>query len=229
MRLSIIIPAFNEEKTIHQIVERVRSAPIGGMEKEIIVIDDGSSDKTLEIVKSMVGIKAFRHSANQGKGAAVKTGFLHSTGDICVIQDADLEYDPKDYPALLAPILAGEADVVYGSRFITDRPRRVMYFWHFLGNSFLTFFSNMLTNLNLSDMETGYKAFKKYIVEKMAPDLKAKRFGIEPELTARVARMGARVYEVGISYHGRSYEQGKKIGYKDGIAALWHIIRFNIF
>ena len=229
MKLSIIIPAYNEEKTIAEILKRVQAADIGSVEKEIIVVDDGSTDKTREILKQTVGIRAIFHENNTGKGGAVKTGFLEATGDVMLIQDADLEYDPNDYAALLEPILKGRADVVYGSRFITQKPHRVLYFYHYVGNIFLTFLSNIFTNLNLTDMETGYKVFTGKVAKAIAPKLRSQRFGIEPELTARIARLGVRIYEVGISYYGRGYHEGKKINWRDGIAAIWHIIRFNIF
>jgi glycosyltransferase involved in cell wall biosynthesis len=213
------------------------------LQKEVIIVDDGSTDDTNLKVKSpsfsqQVGIrkgklkskvKYLKKNKNQGKGAALRDGFLQSTGDIVIVQDADLEYDPDDYPALLEPFLHEGADVVYGSRFISDRPHRVLYFWHFAANIFLTTFSNMLTNLNISDMETGYKAFKGELIRAIAPHLQSKRFGFEPEITARIAKVKElKIYEVGISYRGRTYREGKKIGWRDGIRALWEIIKYNV-
>lgn len=229
MKLSIIIPAYNEEKTIAEIVRRVQAAPLPALQKEIIVVDDCSTDKTGEIIKGIPGIMAVFHKKNSGKGGAVKTGFSRATGDIVIIQDADLEYNPADFPDLLAPILAGTADVVYGSRFLGSKPHRIFNLHHYVANRFLTFFSNVFTNLNLTDMEVGYKAFTRNVVDAIAPRLTSKRFGIEVELTARIARAHFRIYEVGINYAGRSYDEGKKISWKDGIAAIWHIIRFNVF
>lgn len=227
-KLSIIIPAYNEKNTIREIIRRINDVDIDPIEKEIIVVDDGSIDGTREIVKSISGIRCIFHEKNLGKGGAVKTGFHNATGDVLLIQDADLEYDPQDYKELLAPILNGEAEVVYGSRFITGKPHRVFNFHHYIANIFLTFLSNVFTNMNISDMETCYKVFTRNVYTKIAPKLKSKRFGIEPELTAHVASGKWRVYEVGISYYGRNYDQGKKINWKDGFAALWHIVRFNL-
>jgi len=228
-KLSIIIPVYNEEKTLAQVVSRVSCTPLAeGMSREIILIDDASTDNTKKVILSLpeTVIKLF-HAVNQGKGAALKTGFARATGDIVVIQDADLEYDPKDYVTLLSPILEGKADVVYGSRLVTNQPHRVFFFWHYLANQFLTLVSNMFTNLNLTDMETGYKMFTREVLSQIQGKLVSKRFGIEPEITARVKHF--RVYEVGISYSGRTYSEGKKIGWKDGVSALWCIVRFNLF
>ncbi len=231
MTVSIIIPVYNEEKTIKELILRVRKSacPIG---KEIIVIDDGSFDKTgeiLEELKNQLGFILIRHQKNLGKGSAVKTGFLVASGDIVLIQDADLEYNPDEYSKLLGPILEGRADVVLSSRFVGGSAHRVLYFWHYLGNRFLSWLSNVFTGLNLTDMESGYKVFRKEVLDSIKEKLKSKRFGIEPELVARVAKGKWRVYEIGISYSGRTYEEGKKINWKDGIAAIRHIIYFNLF
>lgn len=229
MKLSIVIPVYNEQKTVAKIVQKVLSVQLPGVTaREVIVIDDASTDGTArEIAKLPKEIVKLRHEKNMGKGAALKYGFQNVTGDIVVIQDADLEYDPENFSSLLLPILDGRADVVYGSRLVTNQPHRVLFFWHYLGNQFLTFFSNMMTNLNLTDMETCYKMFTRKVVNEFKDKLVSKRFGIEPELTARVKKY--RVYEVGISYSGRTYAEGKKIGWKDGISALWCIVRFNLF
>ncbi len=230
--LSVVVPAYNERATIGEILQRVWNAPVPeGVELEIVVVDDGSTDGTRELLreKAMAGEPAFRLielAANQGKGAAIRAGFRAATGDVLLIQDADLEYNPRDYPQLLQPILDDQADVVYGSRFLGG-PHRVLFFWHSVGNRFLTMLSNMLTDLNLSDMETGYKAFRREVLEDLP--LRSNRFGIEPELTAKVARRGARIFEVPISYWGRTYAEGKKIGWKDGVAAIWAILRYNLF
>jgi glycosyltransferase involved in cell wall biosynthesis len=223
MKLSVVIPAFNETKTIREIVSRVKAVPI---DKEILIIDDGSTDGTREILREMdgvEGVRVFLQPTNQGKGAAVSVGFRHAAGDVVVVQDADLEYDPMEYMKLLAPIEQGHADVVYGSRFLGGGARRVLYFWHTVGNRFLTLTSNMFTNLNLTDMETCYKMFRREVVQSMT--IESRRFGIEPEITAKVARRGYRVFEVPISYYGRTYEEGKKIGWKDAFSALWTIVR----
>ncbi len=224
MRISILIPVYNEAETIKEIVRRVESIP--GV-SEIIIVDDASTDGTEKALAEIEvdGLQIFRHEHNQGKGAAVRTGLSRVSGDIVVIQDADLEYDPRDIPALVSPIVDGEADVVYGSRFLGG-PHRVLYFWHYLGNRFLTLLSNMFTNLNLTDMETGYKAFRAEIVREI--EIESDRFGFEPEITAKVARLGCRIYELPISYFGRGYEAGKKITWRDGIAAFYHILRFNL-
>jgi glycosyltransferase involved in cell wall biosynthesis len=223
MKLSVLIPVFNEVHTISAILQRVTAAPVD-LEKEIIVVDDGSTDGTREILKSYADITVIFHNQNAGKGAALRTGLEYVTGDIVVIQDADLEYNPSDYPALLDPILQGDADAAYGSRFLGG-PHRVLFFWHYVANRFLTLVSNMLSDLNLTDMETGYKAFRVEVLK--AIHLQSDRFGFEPEITAKVARQGCRLYEVPISYHGRDYTAGKKITWRDGLAALWHIIKYN--
>lgn len=230
-KLSIVIPAYNERATVEALLRRVAAAPIpGGLEREILIVDDGSGDGTGELLKELeqTGDPAFRlveHPHNRGKGAALRTGFEQVTGDVVLVQDADLEYDPRDYPTLLQPILDGEADVVYGSRFLGG-PHRVLFFWHYVGNRFLTTLSNMFTDLNLSDMETCYKVFRAEVLRGMT--LCSDRFGIEPELTAKVAKTRARIYEVPISYHGRTYAEGKKIGWRDGFAAIWAILRYNL-
>ncbi|HXO22533.1 MAG TPA: glycosyltransferase family 2 protein [Thermoanaerobaculia bacterium] len=231
-RLSIVIPAYNERATAKILLERVARAPLPeGVEREVIVVDDGSSDGTRELLRELLaaGDPPFRlveHAVNQGKGAAIRSGFAAATGDLVLIQDADLEYDPADYPRLLQPILDDEADVVFGSRFLGG-PHRVLFFWHSVGNRFLTTLSNMLTDVNLSDMETCYKVFRREVLDGLR--LESNRFGIEPELTAKVVRKGARIYEVPISYRGRTYAEGKKIGWKDGFAAIWAIVRYNFF
>lgn len=233
-KISIVVPIYNEEKTLEKIIVAVENADVFGLEKEIILVDDGSRDKSKEILEKYADMhKVLHHEKNQGKGAALRTGFKSATGDIILIQDADLEYDPQEYSEILKPILDGKADVVFSSRFLSHRPHRVLYFWHSLGNKFLTGLSNMLTNLNLTDMESGYKAFTKEILDQIAPKLKSKRFGIEPELVARVAKLArwnkCRVYEVGISYSGRTYAEGKKIGWKDGMEAVWCVVKYNLF
>lgn len=233
--LSIVIPVYNEAKFIEITLKKIISAKTPGFKKEIIIVDDGSKDETPQILKKITSkIKTAKvvlicKKKNEGKGSALKTGFLKTTGDIVLIQDADLEYDPSDYNILLEPFLKDDADVVYGSRFITNRPHRVLYFWHYLVNNFLTAFSNILTNLNLTDMETGYKVFKGEIIRKIAPQLESKRFGFEPEITARIAKIKeVKIFEVGIAYSGRTYKEGKKIGWKDGIKAIWEIIKYNL-
>ena len=228
-KLSILIPVYNEAGTIKEIIRRVRAAEANGLQKEIIVVDDASTDETGKILQDVSNdgdLKIHKHSHNRGKGAAIRTAIEQASGEILLIQDADLEYDPADYPQLLKPILDGRADVVYGSRF-TGGPHRVLLFWHYTANKFLTLLSNMLCNLNLTDMETGYKVFKRKCVEGLK--LNAERFGIEPELTAKLARRRYRFYETPISYSGRDYSEGKKIGWKDGLAALWFIFRYRFF
>ncbi len=226
-KLSIVIPAYNEEKTIAEVISRVKKVDVG-LEKEIIVVDDGSTDGTTQLLKQLANeqVKVFFHEKNAGKGAALQTGFSRATGDIVLVQDADLEYDPREYPRLLEPILDGRADVVYGSRFLGG-PHRVLLFWHYVGNRFLTTLCNLCANLNLTDMETCYKVFRREVLEKIR--LKSKRFGFEPEITVKVGKLRCRVYEVPISYSGRDYSEGKKITWKDGIAAIFHILRFRFF
>jgi len=230
MKVSIIIPIYNEKQTIAEILDRVQKVNLKnlGLTKEIIVIDDASTDGSGEILKNLKGINLLTQPINSGKGSAIRKGFQAADGDFIIMQDADLEYDPEEYPKLLKPLVDGKADVIYGSRFIGSEPHRVLYFWHYVGNKILTTLSNMLTNLNLTDMETGYKVFTKEAIKKILPHLTAARFGIEPELTAQVAKKKLRVMEVGISYQGRTYEEGKKINWKDGIAAIWHIIKYNV-
>ena len=229
-KLSVVIPVFNEKNTIKEIVRQVEAVRLP-LEKEIIIIDDCSTDGTRDILKGFdkSKYKIIFRERNEGKGAALREGFLEATGDIVIIQDADLEYDPNDYLKIIEPILKGRGDVVYGSSFITGDPKRVLYFWHFLGNAFITKLSNLLSGLTFSDIETGYKAFRKEVVNSFKEKLKSKRFGIEPEITARLAKGRWRVYEIGISYYGRTYEEGKKINWRDGFAAIWHVIKFNIF
>lgn len=227
MKLSIIIPVYNEKHTISEILRRVEAVDLPNIEKELVIVDDFSGDGTRELLRALGRHQVIFHEKNLGKGAALRTGFKRATGEILLIQDADLEYDPAEYPKLLAPILKNQADVVYGSRFMGDRPHRVLYFWHYVANKFLTLLSNIFTNLNLSDIETGYKVFRKSVIEKI--NLRSSDFGFEPEITAKVAKTGARVYEVGISYDGRTYEEGKKINFMDGIKAIWYILRYNLF
>jgi glycosyltransferase involved in cell wall biosynthesis len=225
MKLSVVVPVYNERDTIEKVYERIKAVDL---DKEILLIDDCSTDGTREIVRGLADdqTKIFFHEKNMGKGAALRTGFSNATGDILVIQDADMEYDPAEYRKLIRPILEGKADVVYGSRFAGGEYHRVLFFWHMAGNKFLTLLSNMFTNLNLTDMETGYKVFSRDVFKKIR--IEENRFGFEPEITAKIARMGARIYEVGISYAGRSYEEGKKIGWKDGLSAIRCIVKYNL-
>jgi glycosyltransferase involved in cell wall biosynthesis len=224
--LSVVIPCFNEAGTILDLIERVRQAPVAS--KQLIVVDDGSSDGTRELLKGLSApdLTVLLHDYNKGKGAALATGFAAAKGQICIVQDADLEYDPNEYPIVIGPIVEGKADVVFGSRFQGAAPHRVVYFWHRMGNGFLTLMSNMLTDLNLTDMETCYKAFRTEIIQSIP--IREKRFGFEPEITAKVAKRRCRIYEVGISYYGRTYDEGKKIGWKDGVRAIWCIFKYNL-
>ena len=226
MRLSVVIPCYNERATIAAVLTAVENSPYP--DKEIIVVDDCSTDGTRELLQAELAPRIHTllfHDVNRGKGAALRTGIAAATGDIVVIQDADLEYDPNELPSLIAPILQNKADVVFGSRFMGGFPHRVLYFWHSVGNSVLTLASNMFTNLNLTDMETCYKAFRREIIQSIK--IEEDRFGFEPEVTAKVARMGVRIYEIGISYHGRTYAEGKKIGWRDGVRALWCIVKYR--
>jgi glycosyltransferase involved in cell wall biosynthesis len=228
MRLSVVMPVYNERATLRYVVERVLS--VAPMELELICVDDGSRDGSLEILAELqtehAQLRVFQQPRNLGKGAALRRGFEEATGDFVIIQDADLEYDPHDYPALLDPLIQGKADVVYGSRFLGSGPHRVLYFWHSVGNWLLTLLSNCLTNINLSDMETCYKAFRREIIQSIP--IQEERFGFEPEITVKIAKRHLRIYEVGISYWGRTYEEGKKIGWRDGVRALWCLLKYSI-
>lgn len=234
-QLSIVIPAYNEGKTIHLILDKVKAVQLmNNIKKEIIIVNDCSKDDTEEAIQRYqaqnpdLNIQYFKHEVNQGKGAALHTGIKCATGDVVIIQDADLEYDPNEYNVMLKPIIDGFADVVYGSRFMGGRPHRILFFWHTIGNKFLTFLSNAMTNLNLTDMETCYKVFRRETIQSL--ELKEKRFGFEPEVTAKISRIPKiRIYEVGISYYGRTYEEGKKIGAKDGFRAIYCILKYNLF
>jgi glycosyltransferase involved in cell wall biosynthesis len=228
MKLSVVIPCFNEVSTIDSIVQRIMAIELD-IEREIIIVDDGSTDGTRDYLTTLEGsddVKVVFHQTNRGKGAALRTGFAHATGDIVIVQDADLEYDPNEYSKLLTPILKNKADVVYGSRFVGSECHRVVYFWHYLGNRLLTLLSNAFTNLNLTDMEVCYKVFRRSILQGI--NLRENRFGFEPEITAKVARLGCVIYEVGISYHGRTYQDGKKINWKDGVRAIYVILKYGL-
>ena len=227
MKLSIIIPCYNESSTILSLIEAVKQSPVKN--REIIIVDDGSKDGTRDILAKLNDpeVRIIFHKSNQGKGAALRTGFREATGDICIVQDADLEYDPQEFPIVIQPIIEDKADVVFGSRFQSGRPHRVVYFWHRIGNGVLTLMSNLFTDLNLSDMETCYKAFRREIIQSI--NIRENRFGFEPEVTAKVAKMNLRIYEVGISYYGRTYDEGKKIGWKDGFRAIYCILKYNLW
>ena len=229
MKLSVVIPVYNERATLQEILSRVRAVPLDGVDKEIILVDDCSTDGTRELLQGLTSDKSLVivfHERNRGKGAALRSGFQRATGDIVIVQDADLEYDPKEFPVMIGPILDGRADAVYGSRFLSG-PHRVLLFWHYMGNKGLTLMANMINNLNLTDMETCYKAVRRDVLQKIT--LETDRFGFEVEITAKLARLKARIYEVPISYSGRDYSQGKKITWKDGVAALWWIVRYGLF
>ena len=227
MKLSIIIPCYNESSTIVSLINAVKQSPV--TDREIIIVDDGSKDGTRDILDQLSDpeVRVIFHKANQGKGAALRTGFQEANGDICIVQDADLEYDPKEFPLVIQPIVEGKADVVFGSRFQSGRPHRVVYFWHRIGNGVLTLMSNLFTDLNLSDMETCYKAFRREVIQSI--NIRENRFGFEPEVTAKIAKMNLRIYEVGISYYGRTYDEGKKIGWKDGVRAVYCILKYNLW
>lgn len=227
MILSIIIPCYNESETIVSLIDAVKKSPV--KDREIIIVDDGSKDGTRDILNQLNDpeVHIIFHSKNKGKGAALRTGFNEAKGDICIVQDADLEYDPQEFPLVIQPILDGKADVVFGSRFQSGRPHRVVYFWHRIGNGLLTLMSNFFTDLNLSDMETCYKAFRREIIQSV--NIRENRFGFEPEVTAKISKMNIRIYEVGISYYGRTYDEGKKIGWKDGVRAVYCILKYNLF
>jgi glycosyltransferase involved in cell wall biosynthesis len=228
MAITIVIPCFNEVATLDALLRAVEAAPPA--DKEIICVDDGSTDGSRDLLQRFADenrVTVVFHAVNQGKGAALRTGFSHATGEVVIVQDADLEYDPQEYELLIEPIVSGKADAVFGSRFLGHRPHRVLYFWHRVGNGFLTLFSNMLTNLNLTDMETCYKAFRREVIQSV--EIEEDRFGFEPEVTAKIARGGYRIFEVGISYYGRTYAEGKKIGWRDGVRAIWCILKYNLW
>jgi glycosyltransferase involved in cell wall biosynthesis len=227
MKLTVVIPVYNEVHTLLPLIDRVQQVPV---DKDIVIVDDCSTDGTRDLLQRTSfpeNVTLRFHERNQGKGAALRTGFAAATGDLVIVQDADLEYDPQEYPKLMRPVTAGLADVVFGSRFVGGESHRVLYFWHSLGNKFLTLCSNALTNLNLTDMETCYKLFRREVLQQIT--IEENRFGVEPEITAKVARLKVRIHEVGISYAGRTYEEGKKIGWKDGVRALWCIVKYNVF